>query len=201
MSTESWWLTGWPPLLGGGVTAAAGFRVMEENIGNVYWAAGELLTSMTVAVALTFWQVADLRLLRDETHKFESHDIDKLLLQFDLNYLFSLLTTGSTIAGDDKACFERSPINFVDKFSCPIILFQGLEDKVVPPDQARRIYKALKEKGVPVALVEYEGEQHGFRKAENIKFTLEQQMVFFARTIGKFKVADHITPLKIDNFD
>lgn len=136
----------------------------------------------TFKAGASLYGVADLRLLRDETHKFESHYIDKLV-------------------GDDKAYFERSPVNFVDKFSCPIILFQGLEDKVVPPDQARRIYKALKEKGVPVALVEYEGEQHGFRKAENIKFTLEQQMVFFARTIGKFKVADHITPIKIDNFD
>nr|CAB3469987.1 unnamed protein product [Digitaria exilis] len=64
---------------------------------------------------------------------------------------------------------------------------------VVPPDQARKIYKALKEKGLPVALVEYEGEQHGLRKAQNIKFTLEQQMVFFARLVGKFEV--------IENFD
>ncbi|KAG0499545.1 hypothetical protein HPP92_004236 [Vanilla planifolia] len=103
--------------------------------------------------------------------------------------------------GDEKAYFERSPINFVDKFTCPVILFQGLADKVVPPEQARKIHKALKEKGVPVALVEYEGEQHGFRKAENIKFTLEQQMVFFARTVGHFEVADLINPIKIDNFD
>ncbi|KAL5558604.1 hypothetical protein UlMin_034815 [Ulmus minor] len=126
--------------------------------------------------------VADLNMLRAETHKFESHYIDKLV-------------------GNEKDCFERSPINFVDKFSCPIILFQGLEDKVVPPDQARKIYQALKAKGLPVALVEYEGEQHGFRKAENIIFTLEQQMVFFARLVGHFKVADEITPIKIDNFD
>uniref|UniRef100_A0A0E0HMP0 Peptidase S9 prolyl oligopeptidase catalytic domain-containing protein n=1 Tax=Oryza nivara TaxID=4536 RepID=A0A0E0HMP0_ORYNI len=104
-------------------------------------------------------------------------------------------------AGNRKAYFERSPINFVDRFSCPIILFQGLEDTVVSPVQATTIYKAIKDKGLPVALVEYEGEQHGFRKAENIKFTLEQQMVFFARLVGHFKVADGITPIKIDNFD
>ncbi|KAJ6391136.1 hypothetical protein OIU77_025184 [Salix suchowensis] len=95
-------------------------------------------------------KVADLSMLRAETHKFESHYIDNLV-------------------GNEKDYFERSPINFVDRFSCPIILFQGLEDKVVPPDQARKIYLALKKKGLPVALVEYEGEQHGFRKAENIK--------------------------------
>ncbi|KAG5543408.1 hypothetical protein RHGRI_016217 [Rhododendron griersonianum] len=76
-----------------------------------------------------------------------------------------------------------------------------LEDKVVPPNQAREIYAALKEKGLPVALVEFEGEQHGFRKAETIKFALEQQMVFFARLVGHFEVADDITPIKIENFD
>ncbi|KAG9147108.1 hypothetical protein Leryth_005343 [Lithospermum erythrorhizon] len=136
----------------------------------------------TFRAGASLYGVADLKSLREETHKFESHYIDNLV-------------------GDEKAYFERSPINFVDRFSCPIILFQGLEDKVVPPDQARKIYHALKGKGLPVALVEYEGEQHGFRKAENIKFTLEQQMVFFARLIGNFKVADEITPIKIDNVD
>ncbi|XWS21140.1 hypothetical protein CRYUN_Cryun30bG0030000 [Craigia yunnanensis] len=136
----------------------------------------------TFKAGASLYGVADLSLLRAETHKFESHYLDNLV-------------------GNEKDYFERSPINFVDKFSCPIILFQGLEDKVVPPDQARKIYQALKEKGLPVALVEYEGEQHGFRKAENIKFTLEQEMLFFARLVGRFNVADSVTPIKIDNFD
>ncbi|ESQ33199.1 hypothetical protein EUTSA_v10003712mg [Eutrema salsugineum] len=130
----------------------------------------------------SLYGVADLKMLKEEGHKFESRYIDNLV-------------------GDEKDFYERSPINFVDKFSCPIILFQGLEDKVVTPDQSRKIYQALKGKGLPVALVEYKGEQHGFRKAENIKYTLEQQMVFFAQVIGGFKVADDIHPLKIDNFD
>ncbi|KAJ4701806.1 putative Acylamino-acid-releasing enzyme [Melia azedarach] len=136
----------------------------------------------TFNAGASLYGVADLNMLRAETHKFESHYIDNLV-------------------GTEKAFYERSPINSVDKFSCPIILFQGLEDKVVPPDQARKIYQALKEKGLPVALVEYEGEQHGFRKAENIKFTLEQQMLFFARLVGHFDVADEITPIKIENFE
>ncbi|CAL5351443.1 unnamed protein product [Camellia sinensis] len=59
----------------------------------------------------------------------------------------------------------------------------------------------MKEKGLPVALIEFEGEQHGFRKAETIKVTLEQQMMFFARLVGHSKVADEITPIKVDNFD
>ncbi|WOL19985.1 hypothetical protein Cni_G28787 [Canna indica] len=136
----------------------------------------------TFKAGASLFGVADLSLLREETHKFESHYIDNLV-------------------GNEKAYFDRSPINFVDKFKCPVILFQGLDDKVVPPIQAQKIYRALKEKGVPVALVEYEGEQHGFRKAENIKFTLEQQMVFFARLVGHFNIADPISPIKIDNFD
>ncbi|XP_008658746.1 uncharacterized isoform X1 [Zea mays] len=136
----------------------------------------------TFKAGASLYGVGDLTLLRAETHKFESHYMDNLV-------------------GNERAYYERSPINFVNQFTCPVILFQGLEDKVVPPDQARKIYSALKEKGLPVALVEYEGEQHGFRKAENIKFTLEQQMLFFARLVGKFEVADDITPIKIENFD
>ncbi|CAI8596584.1 unnamed protein product [Vicia faba] len=137
----------------------------------------------TFKAGASLYGVADLKSLVEETHKFESHYINNL------------------VGVDEKVWFDRSPINHVDKFSCPIILFQGLEDKVVPPSQAHLIYEALKKKGVPVVLVEYEGEQHGFRKAENIKYTLEQQMVFFARVIGGFNVADNIIPVKIDNFD
>ncbi|KAL6212497.1 hypothetical protein ACLB2K_017717 [Fragaria x ananassa] len=155
-------------------------------------ATGESAGGYTTLAALAFrdtfkagaslYGIADLRMLKaEETHKFESRYIDNLV-------------------GTEKEYFNRSPINFVDKFSCPIILFQGLEDMSVPPKQARTIYHALKEKGLPVALVEYEGEGHGFRKAENIKFTLEQQMVFFAQLVGHFKAADEITPIKIDNF-
>ncbi|KAG6784535.1 hypothetical protein POTOM_010232 [Populus tomentosa] len=177
-------------------------KVDRERLCITGGSAGGYTTLAALAFKETFkagaslYGVADLSMLRAETHKFESHYIDNLV-------------------GTEEDYFERSPINFVDRFSCPIILFQGLEDKVVPPDQARKIYLALKKKGLPVALVEYEGEQHGFRKvysnvtvhlattfvmdmddtsglisdymqAENIKFTLEQQMLFFARLVGRF---------------
>ncbi|CAJ1964141.1 unnamed protein product [Sphenostylis stenocarpa] len=156
-------------------------KVDKERLCIMGSSAGGYTTLAVLAFRNTF-QIADLNLLRAETHKFESHYVENLV-------------------GGDKEMYERSPINHVDDFSCPVIIFQGLDDKVVPPDQAKRIYQAVKEKGVPVALVEYEGEQHGFRKAENIKFTIEQEMVFFARLIGHFDVADDITPIKIDNFD
>ncbi|XP_047075738.1 acylamino-acid-releasing enzyme-like isoform X1 [Lolium rigidum] len=136
----------------------------------------------TFKAGASLYGIADLASLRAGMHKFEAYYIDNLV-------------------GDKQAYFERSPINFVERFTCPVILFQGLEDPVVSPDQATTIYKAIKDKGLPVALVEYEGEQHGFRKAENIKFTLEQAMMFFARLVGHFKVADNITPIKIVNFD
>ncbi|KAG9450844.1 hypothetical protein H6P81_010809 [Aristolochia fimbriata] len=163
-------------------------KVDEDRLCITGRSAGGYTTLAALAFKQTFkagaslYGVADLSLLRAETHKFESRYLDNLV-------------------GNEKAFFERSPINYVENFSCPVILFQGLDDKVVPPDQARKIYQALKKKGLPVALVEYEGEQHGFRKAENIKFTLEQQMVFFARLVGHFQVADEISPIKIDNFD
>ncbi|KAJ4881987.1 alpha/beta-Hydrolases superfamily protein [Raphanus sativus] len=154
----------------------------------------------------SLYGVADLKMLK-EGHKFESRYIDSLV-------------------EEEKDFYERSPINFVDSSLAPssfskdwktrflyfplfasCIFFITLCMKkiefiiIVNPDQTRKIYQALKEKGVPVALVEYEGEEHGFRKAENIKYTLEQLMVFFARVVGGFQVADDITPLKIDNFD
>ncbi|WMV25644.1 hypothetical protein MTR67_019029 [Solanum verrucosum] len=117
-----------------------------------------------------------------------------------------LCITGSSAGGYTTL----AALAFKDVFKAGASLIGGHSDmvpvvggrwQVVSPDQSRKIYQALKEKGLPVALVEYEGEQHGFRKAENIKFTLEQQMVFFARLVGHFEVADEVTPVKIDNFD
>ncbi|CAM6087845.1 unnamed protein product [Calypogeia fissa] len=137
----------------------------------------------TFTAGASLYGLSDLTVFVTETHKFESRYLDSL------------------IGKDSEALYNRSPINFLDKMSCPIILFQGLEDKVVPPNQARLVYDAVKAKGLPVALIEYEGEQHGFLKAENIKNTLEQEMTFFARLIGGFRVADDITPIHIDNYD
>jgi dipeptidyl aminopeptidase/acylaminoacyl peptidase len=148
-----------------------------------YTTLAALVFRNTFKAGASLFGVADLSMLKADMPKFESYYTDSL------------------VGKDESLLYDRSPINFVDRLSCPIILFQGLEDKVVLPEQARKIYAAVKGKGLPVALIEYEGEQHGFRKAENIKYSLEQQMVFFARLVGKFKVAGDIIPVHIENFD
>ncbi|PIA46430.1 hypothetical protein AQUCO_01500162v1 [Aquilegia coerulea] len=147
-----------------------------------YTTLASLVFKQTFKAGSSLYGIADLKSLKEEISKFEVHYIDNLV-------------------GSEDAYFKRSPINFVEKFSCPVILFQGLDDKIVAPGQAHKMHMALKQKGLPVALVEYEGEGHGFRKAENLKFTLEQQMMFFARLVGHFTVADDIRPIEIDNFD
>jgi dipeptidyl aminopeptidase/acylaminoacyl peptidase len=151
-----------------------------------YTTMAALVFKDTFTAGASLYGISDLKSCLSDTHKFESR------------YMINLLGPEDVI---EKNLYDRSPINFLEKLSCPIILFQGLEDKVVPPNQARMIYDAVKAKGIPVALVEYEGEQHGFRKAENIRNTLEQEMTFFARLVGGFQVADDIVPIKVDNFD
>jgi dipeptidyl aminopeptidase/acylaminoacyl peptidase len=79
-----------------------------------------------------------------------------------------------------------------------MIIFQGLEDKVVPPNQAERMAEAVRRKGLPVAYLAFEGEQHGFRKAENIKRVLEAELYFYGKVFG-FELADPVEPVPIDN--
>jgi dipeptidyl aminopeptidase/acylaminoacyl peptidase len=127
--------------------------------------------------------VSDCEALARETHKFESRYLDGLIGPYpERRDLY----------------IERSPIHHVDGLSCPVIFFQGLEDKIVPPDQARLMADALRKKRLPVALIEFEGEQHGFRKAENVTAAMEGELAFFARVFG-FQVADNLPPLEIEN--
>jgi len=92
----------------------------------------------------------------------------------------------------------RSPIHHTEQLSCPVIFFQGLEDKVVPPSQAEKMVEAIKAKGLPTAYVPFEGEQHGFRRAENIKRALDGEFYFYAQVFG-FTPADEIEPVAIIN--
>ena len=93
---------------------------------------------------------------------------------------------------------ERSPIHFVDRIACPLILLQGLDDRVVPPNQSELMYQAVVRRGLPAAYVEFEGEGHGFRRAENIKRSLENELYFYGRVFG-FEPADELDELPIAN--
>jgi dipeptidyl aminopeptidase/acylaminoacyl peptidase len=117
----------------------------------------------------SYYGVSDLEALERDCHKFESQYNHTLIGPYpERRDLY----------------VERSPIHFTDRLSCPVILFQGLEDKVVPPNQSEMVYEALKAKGIPVAYVPFEGEQHGFRKAENIKNSLDGELYFYSRVFG-----------------
>src|SRR5512139_519104 len=93
---------------------------------------------------------------------------------------------------------ERSPIHFTDRLSCPVIFFQGLDDPIVPPNQAEMMVAALRAKGLPVAYLAFPGEQHGFRRAETIRRCLEAELYFYSRVFG-FELADPVEPVAIDN--
>jgi dipeptidyl aminopeptidase/acylaminoacyl peptidase len=99
----------------------------------------------------------------------------------------------------DIATFKaRSPSHHTEQLHAACIFFQGLEDQVVPPNQAEMMVEVLREKGLPVAYVPFEGEQHGFRQAKNIKRSLELEYFFYANVFG-FSPSDAIEPITIEN--
>lgn len=116
----------------------------------------------------SYFGVADLTALAKATHKFERYYNDELLGPYP----------------EQEALWnERSPIHAVDKINVPVILFQGEEDSVVPKEQAIMIYEALKQRGIPVELHLYPGEDHGFRQASTIIDTLTREVAFYQRFI------------------
>ncbi len=135
------------------------------------------------AAGTSLYGLSDLVVFVDDTHKFESRYLDSLIGPWP----------------ERKDLFrERSPINALDGFSCPIAFFQGDEDKIVPPNQSELMVDALRQRGIPVAYLLFEGEQHGFRKADNIKRALDGEFYFFSRIFG-FEPADDLEPLQIEN--
>ena len=137
----------------------------------------------TFAAGASHFGVSDAAALAEETHKFESRYLDRLIGPYP-----------------ERADIyrERSPIHHTEWLSCPVIFFQGLEDEVVPPNQAQAMFEALKAKGLPVAYVPFEGEQHGFRRAENIKRALDGELFFYSRIFG-FDLADDVDPVHVEN--
>ena len=133
----------------------------------------------TFGAGASHYGVADCEALARDTHKFESRYLDGLIGPYP---------------DEVERYRERSPIHHTDGFSCPLIVFQGLEDEVVPPAQAEMIVAALRAKRLPVAYVAFEGEQHGFRQAPNIIRSLEAELWFYGKVFG-FATADVIDPV------
>jgi dipeptidyl aminopeptidase/acylaminoacyl peptidase len=118
----------------------------------------------------SYYGVSDLKGLDQDSHKFESHYNEYLI---------------APAPRAEALYLERSPVHHTGRLKRPMIFFQGLDDKVVPPQQSVLMVEALKARGVPVAYVEIEGEGHGFRKAENIVRTLEAELYFYLRVFGQ----------------
>jgi dipeptidyl aminopeptidase/acylaminoacyl peptidase len=129
--------------------------------------------------------VADLAALTADTHKFESRYLDSLV---------------GPLPQDREVYVERSPIHHTDRFTRPLIVLQGSEDAVVPPNQSEMIVDALRERGVPVAYLLFDGEQHGFRRAKNIRRALDAELSFYAQVLGFALPPDEaIEPVPIEN--
>ena len=134
------------------------------------------------AAGASYYGVADTETLARDTHKFESRYLDGLIGPYpERTDLYR----------------ERSPIHFVDQLQVPVILFQGLEDEVVPPSQAEAMVAALRRNGVPHAYLAFAGEQHGFRRSETEIRCLEAELYFYGRILG-FDPADELEPVEID---
>jgi dipeptidyl aminopeptidase/acylaminoacyl peptidase len=164
----------------GDVVAAAKYLIEQGRVdANRAAIRGGSAGGFTVLAALAFhdvfkaganyYGVSDLEALARDTHKFEARYLDRLVAPLP----------------EGREVYEaRAPIRHLENFKAALITFQGVEDKVVPPDQSRAIVAAVKAKGIPVAYIEFEGEQHGFRKAENIVRSLESELAFYGRVFG-----------------
>ena len=148
-----------------------------------YTALAALCFHDVFAAGASYYGISELEALARDTHKFESRYLDWLVGPYPQAR---------------ERYRERSPIHFVERLSCPVIFFQGLEDKVVPPNQAEMMVAALERKGLPVAYLSFEGEQHGFRRAQTIRRTLEAELYFYGR-IFRFTPAGDIEAVSISH--
>jgi len=133
----------------------------------------------------SYYGISDLEILARDTHKFESRYLDSLVGPYP---------------DQIERYHARSPIHHIDGLNSPVIFFQGLDDEVVPPNQAELMFKALKEKSIKTAYIPFEGEGHGFRRAENQKRALDAELYFYGQVFG-FTPADKIEPVDIMNAD
>ena len=142
-----------------------------------------LTTSTVFAAGLSSYGIADLESLAQDTHKFESRYLDGLVGPYP----------------EARDVYrDRSPIHHVDRLSAPILLLQGSEDAVVPMSQAELMADAVRQKGLPVALIVFEGEGHGFRRRETIQAATQAEQSFLAAVLG-FTPADDLPDIEIEN--
>lgn len=176
------------------VVAAARFLVARGDVdGERLAIRGASAGGFTTLAALAFrdlfragashYGVSDLESLARDTHKFESR------------YLDSLVGPWPERADLYRA---RSPIHFPEQLSSALILLQGADDKAVPPAQAETMYRAVRDRGLPVAYLLFAGEQHGFRRAETIRRAFEAELCFYGRIFG-FVPAGDVESVAIDN--
>ncbi len=137
----------------------------------------------TFKAGASHYGIGDIESLLADGHKFESRYDSTLIAPYPEGR---------------ELYHERSPLYYTDQLSAPVIFFQGSEDKVVTPNQAESMVAALRAKKVPVAYLLFEGEGHGFRRAENIKRALEAELYFYSRVFG-FELADKVEPVVIEN--
>ena len=142
-----------------------------------------LTTSRVFTAGISQYGIGDLEALAKDTHKFESRYTDGLVGPYPQAR---------------ETYLDRSPINHVDQLAAPILLLQGTDDRVVPPAQAKMMAEAARDKGLPVAMIMYDGEGHGFRRAETITSATQAQVYFLGRVFG-YTPADDVPRIPIDN--
>ncbi|MGH7734607.1 MAG: alpha/beta hydrolase family protein, partial [Gemmatimonadales bacterium] len=131
----------------------------------------------------SFYGVADLGALARDTHKFESRYLDGLVGRYP----------------EEKALYDaRSPLGHLEGYRTPLIIFQGSDDPIVPPNQAHMILDALRSRQQPVAYMEFAGDSHGFRRADTLIASKEAELTFLGRVFG-FTPAGDLTPIRIEN--
>ena len=176
-------------------TARAGSPSVAGPTGERLAIRGGSASGYTTLCAITFrdafkagtsyFGIGDLETFISQTHKFESRYLDRLVGPYperrDLYH-------------------ERSPLNFTDRISCPVLILQGADDRVVPPAQAAQIVDALWERQLPHAYLLFPGEDHGFRAADNIIRSFEAELSFYGQVFG-FAPADAIEPIRVEFLD
>ena len=149
-----------------------------------YTVLSALCFRQTFSAGCSLYGIGDLNALAADTHKFESRYTDTLVAPVTATEVYR----------------QRSPIQHIDQFDCPIIFFQGMQDRVVPPEQAESMVQALDKAGFPVSLITYPDEAHGFRQAKNIIHSLNAELAFYG-AVFKIETDSKVKDLEIANID